>query len=94
MEAEFHNIFAREGVRTAKNGGNCLVEYVAGFVEDIAEVGGVGLAFFRERPFQTESAMGRAPVPDRRIMAKAPLPEGVANATIVVVVVIVVVVEE
>ncbi len=41
------------------------------------------LASFRERPFQTESAMGRASGPERRIMAKAPLPEGVANAVMV-----------
>ncbi len=41
------------------------------------------LASFREMPFHTELAMERASGPERRIMAKAPLPEGVANAVIV-----------
>ncbi len=38
---------------------------------------------FRDWPFQTESAMWRASGPERRIMAKAPLPAGVANAVMV-----------
>ncbi len=46
MEAEFHYVFASEGVWGAEDGGYCLVEDVAGFVEDVTEVGGVGFGFF------------------------------------------------
>ncbi len=46
----------------------------------------------REAPFQTESEIVMASGPERRIMASAPLPDGVAGATIVFVDVIVFVV--